>query len=172
GQTADMDPILELARRRGLAVIEDAAQAHGAEYKGRRAGSMGDLGCFSFYPGKNLGAYGEGGAVVTRNAEFASKIRMLRDWGQKAKYNHVLKAFNYRLEGIQGSILRVKMKYVEQWTESRRAHAALYDHLLASYGFAPPAVRRNSRPVYHIHAIRRSHRSQLQGKVAAPGIQT
>jgi len=172
GQTADMDPILELARRRGLAVIEDAAQAHGAEYKGRRAGSMGDLGCFSFYPGKNLGAYGEGGAVVTRNAEFASKIRMLRDWGQKAKYNHVLKAFNYRLEGIQGSILRVKMKYVEQWTESRRAHAALYDHLLASYGFAPPAVRRNSRHVYHIYAIRCSNRSELQGKLAAQGIQT
>jgi dTDP-4-amino-4,6-dideoxygalactose transaminase len=100
GQTADMDPILEIARRRNLLVIEDAAQAHGAEYKGRRAGSMGDLACFSFYPGKNLGAYGEGGMVVTNNREYARTIRMLRDWGSEKKYHHVLKGYNYRLEGM------------------------------------------------------------------------
>ncbi len=171
GQVADMDPILDIARRRGLVVIEDAAQAHGAEYKGRRAGSLGDLGCFSFYPGKNLGAYGEGGAVVTRNAEFAAKIRMLRDWGQKAKYNHVIKGFNYRLEGLQGAILRVKLKYLEQWTESRRAHAALYSRLLAGAAVTPEA-RPDSRHVYHVYAIRSRNRAKLQEELAAQGIQT
>src|SRR4029077_15452726 len=106
GQPADMDPILDLARRHKLVVIEDAAQAHGAEYKGRRVGSIGDLGCFSFYPGKNLGAYGEGGMCVTDNPVYARTLRMLRDWGAEAKYQHVLKGYNYRLEGIQGAVLR------------------------------------------------------------------
>ncbi len=171
GQTADMDPILDIARSRGIAVIEDACQAHGAEYKGRRAGSLGDLGCFSFYPGKNLGAYGEGGAVVTRNAEFAARIRMLRDWGQKTKYNHVLKGFNYRLEGIQGAILRVKLKYLERWTESRRDHAALYHRLLAGAAVAPEA-RPASRHVYHVYAIRSRNRAELQQELTSQGIQT
>ncbi len=102
GQPADMDPIMEVARRHGLVVIEDAAQAHGAKYKGRPVGSIGDMGCFSFYPGKNLGAYGEGGAVTTSNAEYARTIRMLRDWGQDRKYHHVLRGFNYRMEGFPG----------------------------------------------------------------------
>ena len=110
GQWADMDPILAIAKRHGLIVIEDAAQAHGAEYKGRRAGSMGDMGCFSFYPGKNLGAYGEGGMVVTDNPEYTRTIRMLRDWGAEKKYHHVLKGYNFRLEGIQGAVLRVKLR--------------------------------------------------------------
>ena len=117
GQMADMDPIMEIARRHGLAVIEDAAQAHGAEYKGHRAGSIGDMGCFSFYPGKNLGAYGEGGAVTTNKPELARTVRMLRDWGAERKYYHDLKGFNYRMEGIQGAVLKVKMKYIEAWTE-------------------------------------------------------
>jgi len=107
GQPADMDPILDIARRHNLVVIEDACQAHGAEYKGRRAGSMGDIGCFSFYPGKNLGAYGEGGMAVTNNADYARTIRMLRDWGAETKYHHVLKGYNFRLEGLQGAVLRV-----------------------------------------------------------------
>ena len=124
GQPADMDPILDIARRHGLVVIEDAAQAHGAEYKGRRVGRIGDLGCFSFYPGKNLGAYGEGGIVVTNNPEYARTIRMLRDWGQERKYHHVLKGYNYRMDALQGAILRVKLRYLEAWTEARRAHAA------------------------------------------------
>jgi dTDP-4-amino-4,6-dideoxygalactose transaminase len=171
GQTADMDPIVHVARRHGVAVIEDACQAHGAEYKGRRAGSLGDLGCFSFYPGKNLGAYGEGGAVVTSNAEFASKIRMLRDWGQKTKYHHVLKGFNYRLDGIQGAILRVKLKYLEQWTESRRNHAAVYDRLLAGTVVTPEA-RPDSRHVYHLYAIRSRDRARLQSELTSQGIQT
>ena len=121
GQPADMDPIMEIARRHGLVVIEDAAQAHGAKYKGRPVGSIGDMACFSFYPGKNLGAYGEGGAVTTNNAEYARTIRMLRDWGQDRKYHHVLRGFNYRMEGFQGAILRVKLRHLEQWTEARRA---------------------------------------------------
>jgi dTDP-4-amino-4,6-dideoxygalactose transaminase len=171
GQTADMDPILQIAHRRGIAVIEDACQAHGAEYKGQRAGSIGDLGCFSFYPGKNLGAYGEGGAVVTKNAEFAAKIRMLRDWGQKSKYNHVLKGFNYRMEGIQGAILGVKLNYLERWTESRRRHAALYDRLLAGFAHTPEA-RSDSRHVYHVYAIRSQNRAELQNELASQGIQT
>ena len=126
GQPADMDPILEVARRQNLVVIEDAAQAHGAEYHGRRVGSMGEIGCFSFYPGKNLGAYGEGGAVVTNSSEYARTIRMLRDWGQEKRYHHVLRGYNYRMEGIQGAVLRVKLRHLPAWTEARREHAAAY----------------------------------------------
>jgi dTDP-4-amino-4,6-dideoxygalactose transaminase len=124
GQPADMDPILETARRHGLVVIEDAAQAHGAEYKGRRAGSLADMACFSFYPGKNLGAYGEAGAVVTSNPEFANSIRLLRNWGESRRYYHDLRGFNYRMEGMQGAVLRVKLRHLERWTELRRAIAA------------------------------------------------
>ena len=131
GLMADMDPIMELARRHDLVVIEDAAQSHGAEYKGRRAGSIGDIGCFSFYPGKNLGAYGEGGAVVSNNPDLARKVALLRDWGQESKYNHVVAGYNYRMDGIQGAVLNVKMQYIEAWTEARRRVAAHYDRLLA-----------------------------------------
>ena len=138
GQPADMDPILEIARRHKLVVIEDAAQAHGAEYKGRRVGSIGDMGCFSFYPGKNLGAYGEGGMVVTNNPEYARTIRMLRDWGAERKYHHVLKGYNYRMEGIQGAILRVKLRYLEAWTEADGKMPAATRHLLQDCGLAFP----------------------------------
>src|SRR5262249_50190238 len=136
GQPADMDPIIEIARRHNLTVIEDAAQAHGAEYRGRRVGGIGDLGCFSFYPGKNLGAYGEGGAVVTNSADFTRAIRMLRAWGAEKRYQHVLRGYNYRMEGIQGAVLGVKLKYLPEWTDSRRAHAADYGRLLAGSGVA------------------------------------
>lgn len=172
GQPADMDPILEIARRRGLIVIEDAAQAHGAEYKGRRAGSLGDLGCFSFYPGKNLGAYGEGGMVVTGNPSYARTIRMLRDWGAERKYEHVLKGYNFRLEGIQGAVLRVKLKHLEAWTEARRSAATRYDRLLAGSGVATPAVMPYARHVYHIYAIRTQHRASWQQALLEQGIQT
>src|SRR5438045_4213362 len=124
GQPADMDPILEIAKRHNLIVIEDAAQAHGAEYKGRRAGSMGQLACFSFYPGKNLGAFGEGGAVVTNDPSYTRTVRMLRDWGAEKRYHHVLKGYNYRLEGIQGAVLGVKLRHIEEWTRLRQVHAA------------------------------------------------
>ncbi len=172
GQTVDMDPLLAIAKRHGLIVIEDACQAHGAEYKGRRAGSMGDMGCFSFYPGKNLGAYGEGGMVVTSNPEFARMIRMLRDWGAEKKYHHVLKGYNFRMEGIQGAVLRVKLKRLEAWTEARRAAAANYDRLFEGSGIAGPTAMSNARHVYHIYAIRTPHRLAWQEALLAQGIQT
>jgi len=172
GQPADMDPILEVARRHGLVVIEDACQAHGAEYKGRRAGSIGDLGCFSFYPGKNLGAYGEGGMVVTANAEYARTIRMLRDWGAEKKYQHVLKGFNFRLEGIQGAVLRVKLRHLERWTEARRAAAVRYDALFAGRAVATPCAAPDSRHVYHLYVVRAGNRQAWQDVLAAQGIQT
>jgi dTDP-4-amino-4,6-dideoxygalactose transaminase len=172
GQSADMDPVLEIARKHGLTVIEDACQAHGAEYKGRRAGSMGHMGCFSFYPGKNLGAYGEGGMVVTNSPEYTRTIRMLRDWGAEKKYQHVLKGYNFRLEGIQGAVLRVKLKHLEAWTEARRAAAARYDKLLAGSGVSTPYARPDSRHVYHLYAIRTQHRQAWQDAMLAQGIQT
>jgi dTDP-4-amino-4,6-dideoxygalactose transaminase len=170
GQPADMDPIVEIARRRGLVVIEDAAQAHGARYKGRPVGSLGDLACFSFYPGKNLGAYGEGGMVLTSNAEYAKKIRMLRDWGQDRKYNHLLAGYNYRMEGMQGAILRVKLRHLEKWTEARRAHAARYGRLLADCGVGIPAEAAEARHVYHV--VRTSQREAVMKALGEQGIQT
>lgn len=172
GQCADMDPILAIAKKHNLVVIEDACQAHGAEYKGRRAGSMGDMGAFSFYPGKNLGAYGEGGLVTTNNAEYNRTIRMLRDWGAEKKYQHVLKGYNYRLEGIQGAVLRVKLRYLEKWTEARRTAAKHYaEHFSGSAVRAPEALSHN-RHVYHIYAIRTAHRARWQEALQAQGIQT
>ena len=172
GQTADMDPILEIARRRSLVVIEDAAQAHGARYKGRPAGSMGDIGCFSFYPTKNLGAYGEGGAVTTNNPEFAKQVRILRDWGQDRKYHHALRGFNYRMEGIQGAILRVKLRHLEAWTERRRAIAGGYHQLLASCGLELPVEMSWARHVYHLYTLRSKDRNALQKALSEEGIQT
>ena len=172
GQPADMDPIMAIAKRHGLVVIEDAAQAHGAEYKGKRVGSIGDMGCFSFYPGKNLGAYGEGGMVVTNNAEYTRTIRMLRDWGAEQKYLHVLKGYNFRLEGIQGAVLRVKLRYLENWTEARRAAAANYNELLCDSGVQTPLAIPYSRHVYHIYAIRTQQRTEWQQSLQAQGIQT
>ena len=172
GQPADMDPITQIARRHGLIVIEDAAQAHGAEYKGRRVGSLGDMACFSFYPGKNLGAYGEAGIVTTDNPEYAKTIRMLRDWGAEQKYRHVLKGYNFRMEGLQGAVLRVKMRHIEAWTEARRAVARRYDQAFAGSGIATPHPSDIGRHVYHIYAIRSSTRATWQHELAARGIQT
>jgi dTDP-4-amino-4,6-dideoxygalactose transaminase len=172
GQPADMDPIMEIANRHGLKVIEDAAQAHRSEYKGRRVGSIGDIGCFSFYPGKNLGAYGEGGMAVTNNPEYAQKMRMLRDWGQDGRYNHVMKGYNYRMDGIQGAILRVKLRYLDQWTDARRTHAAQYDALLADSGIKTPVAMPYGHHVYHVYVLRVSQREALQQKLNEQGIQT
>lgn len=172
GQTADMDPILDIARRHNLIVIEDAAQAHGAKYKGRSAGSIGDIGCFSFYPAKNLGAYGEGGAVTTNNPQFAKTMRMLRDWGQDGKYHHVLRGFNYRMEGFQGAILRVKLRHLEQWTERRRAIAQVYDQLLSDMNVETPTEMPWARHVYHVYSVRSKERDALQAALRAEGIQT
>jgi dTDP-4-amino-4,6-dideoxygalactose transaminase len=172
GQPADMDPILEVARRHELVVIEDAAQAHGAKYKGRRAGSIADMACFSFYPGKNLGAYGEGGAVTTSNAGYARTIRMLRDWGQDRKYHHLLRGYNYRMEGFQGAILRVKLRHLEQWTEARRALARQYNELLADAEVETPKEMPWARHVYHAYTVRTPDRDGLQAALTAEGIQT
>ncbi len=172
GQAADMDAISAIARRHGLPVIEDAAQAHGAEYRGRRCGSIGEMGCFSFYPGKNLGAYGEGGMVTTNDPELARQIRILRDWGAEKKYHHVLKGFNYRMEGVQGAILRVKLRYLEKWTEARRANAELYSRALADSGLQLPKQASGNRHVYHVYAVMTSQRRELMEALEAQGIQT
>jgi len=172
GQAAHMDAIREIAQRHGLLIIEDAAQAHGAEYKGQRVGSLGDLAGFSFYPGKNLGAYGEGGMVTTHNAEYAQKIRMLRDWGQSERYQHELKGYNFRMEGMQGAILRVKLRHLETWTEARRAHAAQYNTLLSAVDIAPPAALSHNRHVYHIYAVRVAQREAIQHALHEQGIST
>ena len=172
GHSADMDPILEVAQRYGLVVVEDACQAHGAEYKDRRVGSIGRMGCFSFYPGKNLGACGEGGMVVTNDPACAKMVRMLRDWGQDRKYHHVLKGFNYRMEGLQGSILRVKLRHLDAWTEARRTHARGYDSLLADAGLITPTECPWARHVYHVYAVRTRARDALQRTLHANGVQT
>ena len=172
GQPADMDPILQIAQRRGLRVIEDAAQAHGAEYKGRRCGSIGDVAAFSFYPGKNLGAYGEGGAVVTSDPALAAPIRLLRSWGEERRYEHRLKGFNYRMDGIQGAILGVKLRHLEAWTEARRSRAALYDRLLAASTLRTPVVRRDCRHVYHCYVVRTANRDYVRQMLADQQIQT
>jgi dTDP-4-amino-4,6-dideoxygalactose transaminase len=172
GQCADMDPILEIARRHGIVVIEDACQAHGAQYGGRRAGALGDMACFSFYPGKNLGAYGEGGMVVCADAAHVRTLRMLRDWGAEKKYQHVLKGYNYRMEGIQGAVLRVKLKRLEAWTQARQRAAQRYDELLAERGMTPPRQMTWGRHVYHIYAVRTRERERTQKALLEQGIQT
>lgn len=172
GLMADMDAIVAIANRYRLVVVEDAAQAHGAEYKGRRAGSIGDFGCFSFYPGKNLGAYGEGGAVVCNRPELAQRIALLRDWGQESKYNHVVAGYNYRMDGIQGAILNVKMKHIEDWTEARRAVAAQFDRALAEYPCGRPSPPAYCRHVYHVYAIEVAQRDHVQAALQAAGVAT
>jgi len=172
GQPADMDPIMDIARQHRLVVIEDAAQAHGARHKGRPVGSIGDMACFSFYPGKNLGAYGEGGAVTTSNPDYANTIRMLRDWGQDRKYHHLLRGYNYRMEGFQGAVLRVKLRHLELWTEARRAIVRQYNDLLSDCDLETPAEMPWARHVYHVYTIRSNERDNLQTTLAKEGIQT
>ena len=172
GHPADMDPIVELGRRHNLIVIEDAAQAHGARYKGVPVGSIGHMACFSFYPGKNLGAYGEGGAVTTNNSEYARTVRMLRDWGQDRKYHHLLRGYNYRMEGFQGAVLGVKLRHLEQWTEARRHLVLQYNHLLSDCELELPTELPGMRHVYHVYTIRSKERDRLQKVLADDGIQT
>jgi dTDP-4-amino-4,6-dideoxygalactose transaminase len=162
GQTADMDAITAVARKYGLYVIEDACQAHGAQYKGKPAGSMGDAGCFSFYPGKNLGAYGEAGAVTTHNADLAEKIAMLRDHGQAKKYYHHKIGWNARMDGIQGAVLSVKLKHLPAWNRARQEKALTYNDILAGMdGLILPHAADGATHVYHVYAIRTQHRDAL-----------
>ncbi len=172
GHPADMDPILEVARRHKILVIEDAAQAHGAKYRGRSVGSIGDIACFSFYPTKNLGACGEGGAVTTNNPEYARAIRILRDWGQDRKYHHLLHGYNYRMEGLQGAILRVKLRHLEEWTEARRAIVRKYNELLSDCDLVQPAEMPWARHVYHLYTVRIKNRDAVQTALLEDGIPT
>jgi dTDP-4-amino-4,6-dideoxygalactose transaminase len=168
---ADMDPILEIACRRSLPVIEDAAQAHGAEYKGRRAGSMGVAGCFSFYPGKNLGACGEAGAVVTDDAELARRMRVFRDHGQPKKYMHSMIGWNARMDGIQGAVLSVKLRHIDRWNEARRSRASKYaERLDESWGLVRPVEAPYAKHVYHIYALQVANRDAVLEALAARGI--
>jgi dTDP-4-amino-4,6-dideoxygalactose transaminase len=171
GQMAQMDPILEIAQRHRLPVVEDACQAHGALYKGRRAGSLGAAGCFSFYPGKNLGALGEAGAVVTNDSELEGKIKMLRDHGQARKYYHSLIGWNARMDGIQGAVLRVKLKRLETANSGRRAKARVYDELLGgSKAIVTPYVAPDNRHIYHVYAVRVRDRDRVLESLAGKGI--
>lgn len=171
GQPADLDPIMEIAKKYGLLVIEDACQAHGAEYKGKKAGSIGAAGCFSFYPGKNLGAYGEAGAVVTNDPEMAGKIRMIRDHGQSKKYYHGLVGWNDRMDGIQGAVLNAKLKHLPAWNEARRRNARLYNQLLSGVeGVILPKEADYAKHIYHIYAIRVPKRDRLMSALGEKGV--
>jgi dTDP-4-amino-4,6-dideoxygalactose transaminase len=172
GNCADMDPILTIARKHNLLVIEDAAQAHGAEYKGRRAGSMGEMACFSFYPGKNLGAYGEAGAIVTNNEQYAETIKQLRDQGQSEKYFHTMVGYNYRMEGLQGAVLGVKLRHLDDWNAARRKHAAVYRRELADAGLRLLHEHSDYNPVHHIYPLFTSQRDELRKHLHSNGIAT
>ncbi|MEO8726802.1 MAG: DegT/DnrJ/EryC1/StrS family aminotransferase [Acidobacteriaceae bacterium] len=172
GQTADMDAILEVAQAHGLAVVEDACQAHGAEYKGKKAGSLGTLGCFSFYPGKNLGACGEGGAVVTNDSELAQLLRMWRDHGAQKKYEHQFPGLNLRMEGLQGGILAVKLAHLDRWNAQRREAAVLYGSLLEGSPLVRPAEASYGEHVYHLYVIQSDDRDGLRQQLNGAGIET
>src|SRR5258708_38498297 len=172
GQMADMDPIMEIAARNDLVVVEDAAQAHGAEYKGRRAGSIGQLGSFSFYYSKNLGAYGESGAVVTSDPELARRLRLLRDHGSEQRYHHAEDGFNSRMDEIQAAILRIKLRHLDTWNAQRRAHAATYDGLLATADIGLPVTGADRSHIYYVYVIRSLERDALQRRLAEREIGT
>jgi dTDP-4-amino-4,6-dideoxygalactose transaminase len=172
GHPADMDSILEVARQHGLIVIEDACQAHGAKYKGRPAGSLGHAAAFSFYPGKNLGAYGDAGAVVTSDSKVAEGIKMLRNYGSAQKYHHSLRGFNRRLDTLQAAILRVKLRHLDAWSISRRRNAQNYNTLLTHCSVAVPMEAGYAESVYHLYVIRVEKRGQMQAYLNARGIST
>jgi dTDP-4-amino-4,6-dideoxygalactose transaminase len=170
GHPADMDPIVQLAQRHGLVIIEDACQAHGARYKGKRVGSLGHAAAFSFYPGKNLGGYGDGGIVVTSDQAVAKRLEMLRNYGQKEKYQHMFRGYNRRLDTIQAAILRVKLKHLDEWNEARRQHAKSYRRLLEQSGIVAPYAVAESESVWHLYVIRTDQRDALKEHLASRGI--
>jgi dTDP-4-amino-4,6-dideoxygalactose transaminase len=171
GQPASMDGIREIAQKYKLFVIEDAAQAHGAEYKGQRIGTFGNVACFSFFPGKNLGAYGDAGAIVTNNDELAAKMRMFANHGRVKKYSHQFEGVNSRMDGLQAAILNVKLKYLEEWTERRRVIARAYDDALRDV-VQTPTVNNDVRHVYHLYVIRVEKRDDIRAKLSEKGIAT
>ncbi len=172
GHPADMDPILDIAQRHGIIVIEDACQAHGAKYKGKRVGSLGHAAAFSFYPAKNLGAYGDGGIVVTNDGQVAQSIRRLRNYGQDERYHHILRGYNRRLDTLQAAVLRVKLRHLETWNAIRRQHASLYNRFLAGGAIATPVEMGYAEPVWHLYVIRVADRDALKARLAIRGIAT
>jgi dTDP-4-amino-4,6-dideoxygalactose transaminase len=172
GHPADMDPILDLAHDFGLLVVEDACQAHGACYKGRRVGALGDAAAFSFYPGKNLGAYGDGGMVVTNDPRIADAVELLRNYGQKEKYVHLSQGFNRRLDSVQAAILRVKLRYLDAWNAARAAHARTYRELLAGIAVVQPTEAEWASAVWHLFVIRTPRRDELRQHLCKQGIDT
>lgn len=171
GQPADMGAVAAIAKKHGLFIVEDAAQAHGAKYRGRNIGTFGDLACFSFFPGKNLGAYGDGGAIVTDNEELSKKARMIANHGRVEKYNHEFEGVNSRLDGLQAAILGVKLRHLDQWTERRRAIAGIYNEELKDYVITP-AVLPNTRHVFHLYVVRTKQREKTKAFLMEKGIST
>jgi dTDP-4-amino-4,6-dideoxygalactose transaminase len=172
GQPADMEPIVAIARKHNLLLIEDAAQAHGAKYAGKRAGSWGDAAAFSFYPGKNLGAYGDGGIITTDDAAVAEKIRYLRNYGQTVKYEHVIAGTNSRLDTIQAAILRVKLRYLDRWNALRNEHATAYSAALADGPFVLPKIALNRTHIFHLYVVQTENRAAIQEFLNQRGIAT
>jgi dTDP-4-amino-4,6-dideoxygalactose transaminase len=171
GQMADMDAVMAIAEEHGLFVIEDACQAHGAEYKGRKAGTIGDAGCFSFYPGKNLGAFGEAGAITTNDATLDKTIRVLRDHGQVRKYHHTMVGWNCRMDGIQAAVLGIKLRHLDRWNALRRAHANEYDVAFADIAeVVTPRVAPDRKHVYHVYAVRTQQRDEVMRNLNDAGI--
>lgn len=172
GRTADMDPIVEVAREFDIAVIEDAAQAHGAMYKGRKAGTIGDLGAFSFYPSKNLGCYGDGGAVVAHSGADATRLKMLRNYGQQRRYYHEIKGINSRLDEVQAAILSAKLPFLEDWTARRRDIARMYDKLIRDPEVAKPPLEDPARHVFHLYVLRHPERDRFMSHLEQCGVGT
>jgi len=172
GQSANMEPIMELAKRYGLVIIEDACQAHGALYKGSKVGSIGHIGCFSFYPAKNLGAFGDGGMLVTNDPEIADRVRMLRNYGQQQKYKHLFIAYNRRLDTLQAAVLRTKLKFLDTWNNARRRHASLYNELLSTSHLVLPLETEYTHHVYHLYVVRTAERDALQTFLKDRGVTT
>ena len=172
GQMVEMDDLMELAQDNNLKIIEDSAQAHGAEYKCRKAGTIANSGCFSFYPGKNLGAYGDAGMVTTNDDEIAENVKILRDHGRSDKYEHKIIGFNHRIDALQAAILNVKLKYLNGWTDARRKNAKLYNELLSNVDVVTPVEKEYSKHVYHLYVIRTKKRDELQKYLKTHGIAT
>lgn len=172
GQPADLDPIIGIARQHGISVVEDAAQAHGASYRGRRIGGHGDVVCWSFFPGKNLGAFGDGGAITTNRADLDDRLRMLRNYGSREKYVNEIRGVNSRLDPLQAAILRVKLKHLDDWTNRRRATAAAYSQGLAHTALGLPCEPEWARSAWHLYVVRSRERDVLKARLTAAGVGT